>query len=225
LPAVPGRGRRSNDQQLHATAAQQADEPDGRLRRPQVIGEALGRTHAFREDTTLIVRKFAPDEWRVYRDLRLRALQESPDAFGSTFAQEVRRTDDDWASRLSRGARSSRDLPLVAEVNGKASGLAWARIEEDAPDIAHLHQMWVAPDRRRQGVGRALLEAVVGWARSAGAHVVVLDVTSGNSEAVRLYERAGFVPIGNQKPLRPGSALQSRSMHLPLSSGYVGRSA
>ena len=155
----------------------------------------------------------------------MRALHESPDAFGSTFAQEVRRTDDDWASRLARGARSSRDLPLVAEVAGEPSGLAWARIEDDAPAVAHLYQMWVAPDTRRQGVGRALLEAVVGWARSAGAHTLVLDVTSGNSEAVRLYERAGFVPIGDQKPLRPGSALRSRSMHLSLASDSAERSA
>jgi hypothetical protein len=69
------------------------------------------------------VRRFAPHEWRLYRDLRLRALRESPDAFGSTFAREAERTDDEWAARLSAGAVSPRDLPLVAEISGTPSGL------------------------------------------------------------------------------------------------------
>ncbi len=42
---------------------------------------------------TLIVRTFAPHEWPTYKDLRLRALADSPDAFGSTLAAEQGRTD------------------------------------------------------------------------------------------------------------------------------------
>jgi len=177
-----------------------------------------------REDTTLTVRAFAPDEWRLYRDLRLRALRESPDAFGSTYAHEAQRSDSEWASRFSRGVGSPRDLPLVAELNAEPSGLAWVRIEEDAPAIAHLYQMWVAPTRRRHGAGRALLDAALAWARTAGAHTIVLDVTSGNNDAVRLYERVGFIPTGEPKPLRPGSALRSQSMHLSLESDAGERS-
>ena len=169
-----------------------------------------------REGSTLTVRSFAPDEWRLYRDLRLHALQESPDAFGSTYAHETQRFDREWASRLSRGVSSPWDLPLVAEVSAEPCGLAWVRIAEDAPAIAHLYQMWVTPKRRRQGIGRALLDAAVAWARKAGAHTIVLDVTGGNHDAMRLYERAGFVPTGEPKPLRPGSTLQSQALHLAL---------
>jgi hypothetical protein len=114
----------------------------------------------YREGRTLIVRRFTPDEWWLYRDLRLRALQDAPDAFGSTYAHECQRADSDWRTRLERGAASLRDLPLVAEVDGAPSGLAWARLEDEVPAVAHLYQMWVAPERR----GRA-------WgARSERAH-------------------------------------------------------
>ena len=175
----------------------------------------------------LSIRRFAPGEWRLYRDLRLQALRESPDAFGSTFAREAERSDDDWALRLSRGATSPWELPLIAEVDGKASGLAWARIEEGEPTVARLYQVWVAPERRRLGLGTALLDAAVGWARSSGAHTLVLDVAAGSSSpaAMRLYQRAGFVPIGEPKPLRPGSALLSQSMHLSLAPSSGQRSA
>jgi GNAT superfamily N-acetyltransferase len=164
----------------------------------------------------VVVRRFGHDEWRLYRDLRLRALHDSPDAFGSTYAHEVRRSDDDWAARLSRGASSLVELPLVAEADSQPAGLAWARVEEEPPAAVHLYQMWVAPEYRKQGVGRALLDVAIDWARSSTAGTLVLDVTVGNAAAARLYERAGFTPIGDPRPLRPGSTVLSQSMRLPL---------
>lgn len=178
-----------------------------------------------REIITPTARRFAPDEWRLYRDLRLHALRESPDAFGSTHAHEVQRSESEWAARLSRGVHSPRDLPLLVEVSAEPCGLAWVRIEESAPEIAHLYQMWVAPTRRRQGAGRALLDAAVAWAHIAGARTMVLDVTTDNIEAVRLYERSGFSPIGDPKPLRPESQLESQAMQLLLESAADERSA
>jgi ribosomal protein S18 acetylase RimI-like enzyme len=113
---------------------------------------------------------------------------------------------------------STWDLPIVAEVSAEPCGLAWARIDENAPEIAHLYQMWVAPTWRRQGVGRALLDAAVAWAQIAGAHTLELNVTSDNNEAIRLYERVGFSPFGELKPLRLGSQIQSRTMQRSLGS-------
>ena len=171
------------------------------------------------------VRQFAPDEWDLYRSLRLAALEESPDAFGSTLAHEHARADADWASRLSRGAMSARELPLVAEVNKEPSGLAWVWLEDDHGKVAHLYQMWVEPEKRGQGVGRALLDAAIAWARSIGAEALALDVTTGNSKAARLYEAAGFVATGSEKPLRPGSEIRSRAMQLSLGSELPERPA
>lgn len=99
------------------------------------------------------VRIFAAHEWRIYKDLRLRALADSSDAFGSTLADEQGRTDDQWASRLAAAAESSGDLPLIAELDGEPIGLAWGRIESAKPDVAALYQMWVAPEGRRLGQG------------------------------------------------------------------------
>ena len=168
--------------------------------------------------STPIVRPLEPDEWRLYRSLRLAALSESPDAFGSTAGHEGVRPDAEWASRLWRGAASPRELPLVAEGDNEPSGLAWVRLDDEHDRIGHLHQMWVAPERRGQGVGRALLAAAIAWARGVGAQALVLDVTTGNREATHLYETAGFVPTGSEQPLRPGSELRSRSMRLSLES-------
>lgn len=162
------------------------------------------------------VRRLAPEEWREYRALRLRALADAPDAFGSTLEVEEGRPDAFWADRLAAASASGRDLPLVAVVGGALVGLAWGRLDSPTPGAAHLYQMWVAPECRGLGVGRALLEEVVAWARGAGARQLDLRVTLGNGAAERLYEGSGFVAVGEPEPLRPGSLLRSRLLRLAL---------
>ena len=104
----------------------------------------------------------------------------------------------------------------MAEDGDEPVGLAWGTIDPSAPGTAHLIQMWVAPEGRGLGCGSLLLGAVVAWAREAEARSVVLGVTCGDTPARRLYSRAGFVPVGEPEPLRPGSTLLSQPMRLDL---------
>ena len=161
-----------------------------------------------------IIRAFTADEWHVYKDLRLRALADAPDAFGSTLAAEEGRPDAEWSSRLASGADARWHLPLVAEIRGDPIGLAWGRIETSDPNVATLYQMWVAPSYRSVGAGRMLLEAVIAWAKARNAASLDLGVTWGDSPARRLYERAGFKAMGAPQPLRPGSQLLGQPMRL-----------
>jgi GNAT superfamily N-acetyltransferase len=164
-------------------------------------------------------RTFTPHEWPLYKDLRLRALADSPDAFGSTLALEKDRSDLDWSGRLASGLGSSLDLPLLAEVDGAPVGLAWGRVDRDHPDVAHLYQMWVAPDHRKLGAGRLMLDTVIFWAKAKDLHHLDLGVTYRDSPAMRLYQRSGFVPVGEPEPLRPGSDLLCQLMRLQLRPG------
>jgi ribosomal protein S18 acetylase RimI-like enzyme len=163
---------------------------------------------------TLSVRALAPDEWRTYKDVRLRALGDSPDAFGRTLVEEEERADTDWADRVKSAADRRWNLPLLAEADSKPIGLAWARIETSAPDVANLYQMWVEPSYRRLGVGRLLLDEVIKWAEAANVRCVALSVTCADSPATRLYRRTGFEPVGEPQPLRSGSALLAQPMQL-----------
>jgi ribosomal protein S18 acetylase RimI-like enzyme len=160
--------------------------------------------------------RFAPHEWRGYRELRLRALADSPDAFGSTLARESAFADELWRERIERGARSPSDLPLVARIGTDMVGMAWGRLEEADPGDVHVYQVWVAPEHRGRGVGQALLDAIIAWARSVGARRISLDATCGNTAAMRLYTRAGFLPVGDPEPLRPGSGLMKQGLRLEL---------
>jgi len=59
--------------------------------------------------------------------------------------------------------------------------------------------LMVALDARRQGVGTALLDAAVGWAREAGVHKLELHVFPWNEAAIALYEAFGFEREGYRK--------------------------
>lgn len=69
------------------------------------------------------------------------------------------------------------------------------------PASAHVADigLMVARDARSRGVGRALLEASVGWARGAGIRKLELHVFPWNEPAIRLYERSGFEREGYRK--------------------------
>jgi ribosomal protein S18 acetylase RimI-like enzyme len=165
---------------------------------------------------TFRVRRLRAEEWSTYRDLRLRALADSPDAFGSVLQIERQHPDSHWAQRLSSEAASEWSLPLVAEDADRLVGLVWGRIDPSEPETVHVFQMWVAPERRGLGVAKALIDAVVAWAKDARARHLVLRVTCGDSAARRLYDRAGFEPFGEPESLRPGSEVFAQPMRRGL---------
>lgn len=166
-----------------------------------------------------IVRPFEASEWPLYKTLRLRALVESPDAFGSTFAVEALRTDEQWAERLTIASTSGQDLPLIALSNGEPAGLTWAKVEAANPTNVNLFQMWVAPEHRGQGIGRMLLDAAIHWARQRSSAWLSLGVTCADTPALHLYRNAGFVIVGAPEPLRDGAELQVQNMRLALAPG------
>ncbi len=163
-----------------------------------------------------VIHTLRAGEWQAYRAIRLRALADAPDAFGSTLAREEALAPDTWAARVAKSVVSGIDYPLVAEAGGEFVALAWAKVDADDAGIVNLFQMWVAPQWRAHGVAGALLRSAIGWAQARGADAVQLGVNCANAAAVSLYARAGFVPVGAPYPMREGTALMEQTMRLEL---------
>jgi dihydropteroate synthase len=158
------------------------------------------------------VRIATPDDWRLWRELRLRALADSPDAFGETLDGVRDKDDAAW-----RGFVAPRPdaLRLLAERDGVPVGMCVVVIADDSRK-ANLYAMWVAPQARGSGAGTALVAAALRWARSHAALEVSLRVGERQAAARRLYEKHGFVDTGERSPLRRGSPVQSATMVLAL---------
>ncbi|NUR84004.1 MAG: GNAT family N-acetyltransferase, partial [Nonomuraea sp.] len=71
--------------------------------------------------TEIAIVQLGPDEGERLKEVRLRALQESPDAFGSSYAREIGFSEDEWTKRLKNPdsrwwVAESRDLGDVGLV-------------------------------------------------------------------------------------------------------------
>jgi len=163
----------------------------------------------------ITIRRINGDEWRLWRSLRLRAVEESPDAFRSPLAQESAEADESWRELIANAAADPRGLLLVAEVDSDPVGMMFGRIDAIS-DTLDVGTLWVDPDLRRKGVGRGLLESSLNWARAAGATGAELWVTLGNDAAEALFESAGFRPTTETEPLRAGSELSVMRMSTAL---------
>ncbi len=143
------------------------------------------------------VRRLAPDDWERFRRIRLAALLDAPDAFGSTIDEALARREAGWRSQLETLAT------FVAIMDDVDVGMVRGGPDDADPATAFLLSMWVAPSFRGCGVGDRLVRVVIDWARSTGFSRLVLDVADHNLPAVALYARAGFDPTGEAGTLPP----------------------
>jgi GNAT superfamily N-acetyltransferase len=143
------------------------------------------------------VREVGGDDWPTWREIRLRALADSPSAFGSTYARELAFTEQDWRRRLSGDG-----VCVLAEDDGRPVGMGGGF--PDLPGFLHVVAMWVDPAHRGHGVGHAVLRGVDAWAQRRGLRLH-LDVNTANAAARPSYERFGFAGTGETRPLRDGS--------------------
>jgi phosphinothricin acetyltransferase len=95
-------------------------------------------------------------------------------------------------------ARGPRHPVIVGELEGRIVG--WGSLNSFNPRSAYDHvadfSVYVARDQRGRGVGRRLLEALIGRARDLGYHKLVLAAFPFNAAGITLYRRLGFAEVG-----------------------------
>jgi RimJ/RimL family protein N-acetyltransferase len=145
-----------------------------------------------------VIRRLGSADVAAFREIRLEALRSCPGAFGSSFEEEQRLTEDDFVRRVAPeppdavfGAFLDNDAALV--------GIAGFRVQKNAKERHKgvLWGMYVRPQARGRGIATELLRRVMEHARNTpGVEVIQLAVTTDNTAARALYDRAGFVAYG-----------------------------
>ena len=135
----------------------------------------------------MMIRPATKDDQELIRELwtEFEAELGSPDYLRESW-------EDAW-SDLAQTVRSG--VGLIAEEEGRAVGFVFCVLGEVGRKTAHVTDIYVRPDSRNTGIGRALLAGILEPARSAGLDHASLEVLIRNSDARRLYERLGFTPM------------------------------
>lgn len=136
------------------------------------------------------VQRVRAQDWQQVRCVRLAALADAPDAFGSTLARELALTDADWQVRTENNATGQKSCGFLAFIDDVPCGFVVGVLSQ--PHEVELFALWVAQNIRRRGTGLALVQAVCGWARERGAQRVSLKVVAANLGAIALYHANGF---------------------------------
>lgn len=124
------------------------------------------------------------------RAIRLEALRDTPEAYGSTYDESLR-----WPTRKWR--RMAKDWNYyLGECEGVVRGMASGGFNEEHPGTHWLYGMYVAPIARGSGLATQLVDAVATWASRQGGRQLYLHVTSSVVRARAFYRKVGFVENG-----------------------------
>lgn len=172
--------------------------------------------------TTRVIRSA---EWRLARDLRLRALRDEQAglAFFTTYDEAVARSEQEWrssaldASLEAAPPVTARQFVAIAPA-GEWVGTVTVRLQtQGSPDFGGgvadrdrgmLLAVWIDPDHRGQGLLDEMVELAAGWLRTQGVDSLGLWVHEDNTRARRAYRSAGFAPTGRRVVDRIGPEVE-----------------
>lgn len=153
----------------------------------------------------VIIRVLTEADAVAYRALRLRALREDPEAFGSTYAQEATRPLAVTQARLQVPDNATFGA-YDSESDGAGSSTlvgVVTLIRQDGAKFRHKTEMvgmYVASEARGRGVGRLLVQAVIARARAtAGVEQIHCTAVTANAPALSLYRALGFASYGIER--------------------------
>ena len=169
-----------------------------------------------RDDVPIHVRLLLPTDAAAYRSVRLRALQESPPAFGSLPEDEP-----DLAQTAVRLAASDDRCFYGAFSGTQLVGIVRLSLYEATNEKhrAYLGGLFVLPSFRGAGYGRALVRAALNRAASLpDVRRINLSVVAQQEAAVRLYQSLGFRLYGTEQEVfsRAGQFYDEHLMTLSL---------
>jgi len=146
----------------------------------------------------VVIRPAREQDAEAYRDLRLEALRNHPEAFGSDFEQQAAFSLAYWQERLRANIDNPRGIIQFAVSDQALIGMA-GLYRNESPKECHAGTIWgvyVRPHWRGQGIAQSLVDACMAWGKSQGVWLGKLAVVTTNIAAIRCYLDCGFTVYG-----------------------------
>lgn len=150
-----------------------------------------------------MIRRLEPHEGALHRAVRLRALEDAPDSFADRFADISARPASYWQELTRSVTTGDRHVMFLACSDTAVSGSAYGLLDAERFGMGRVGGMWVEPGSRGRGIGAALLDAVIAWARGRGLTQLELWAPAHRAAALRLYRAGGFSETGARRAM-PG---------------------
>src|SRR5437588_5334741 len=145
----------------------------------------------------MLVRKLTEADLDALWMVRLQALRDNPEAFGSTYEETVARGKEVFRPRLGQGD----DVFYLGAFDDTLIGIVGFYREEGIKNRhkGYVVSMYVLPEKRGRGAGKALMQAMIARAKQiAGLEQLQLAVVTTNRTAYLLYRSLGFEVYGTE---------------------------
>jgi len=145
-----------------------------------------------------IISNLSTDNWQAYKELRLQALKNAPQAFADSYSKEVLLPDCEWQTRLEQNGKSS--WFVFACRGGKLIGMTGAvQSEADKREYsATICHTYVDSLFRKQNVSDELLNTLLKTLQNNKIEIAHLFVSQSQRGAIKLYKRCGFKIAGEE---------------------------
>ena len=137
------------------------------------------------------IRQLNPEDWEIYRDIRLLMADESPLAFDDK-AEDLKKYDkDEWVTFLD-GSKNSITLGMFLKNNlvGNAAILTGEIAKGVGPQ--HIVGVYISPKLRGGGYAELLFNEVDSEAKKLEYKYLTLNVKPKNIRAIKFYEKIGY---------------------------------
>jgi len=146
----------------------------------------------------ITIRSAREEDAPAYRDLRLEALRNHPEAFSADYQANLAKPMTYWIERLRVNRADNAIMTYFAVHDQKLIGTS-SIVCTNSPKTRHsatIVGMYVQPDWWGFHIAEELVQACMDWARTQEAKIVKLGVTATNTAAIRCYARCGFQVYG-----------------------------
>ena len=143
----------------------------------------------------IIVEELSEDNWTRYRDLRIAALENDGEAFGGNLEAERLFTEIQWREKARQY------IGVAALLDGRDIGVMTVEnLTGDFGATCWVGSCWVNPEFRKLGALRALFDYVDQNALERDWAIQGLGVWVDNFDAIKAYEKLGFIQMGEKQP-------------------------
>ncbi len=153
---------------------------------------------------SVYLKKFGPDDWRIFKTIRLEALSTEPYNFGGRHILEVGLSDDEWRDRLSHPDDGAF---WGLYDNDECIGLTGIKIHVKFPGSMVLSASYIRKEYRRQGISAMYYQTRIDWAREQGFKDVHVAHREGNDASRAANQKFGFIHIQTEPTLWPDGTL------------------
>ena len=162
-------------------------------------------------------RRLLDEDARAYWELRLEALQNSPEAFGTSYEEAIQR--DNPIERVKNNFKIEGNDTFGAFDQGELVGMV-TLLQESGLKMKHranIFAMYVSPTSRGKGIGKALMEKAIKLAKeSKDIEKINLSVVSSNEAAKKLYHQLGFNVFGKEEMALKVGETYYEELHMEL---------